>query len=328
MRKWFAKLARTILVISGFVLIPAHAWADPAPIRVGYGVAAEEQLWLMMASPEAAPHKSKVYSMDATRFTGADKRVQAFEAGALDIATVSANGAIFAAAEGVKFKIIASLSRESRRGFYTRFMVKNDSPIKTVADLKGKVIGINGFAGSGHLWTRIVLRNAGLKESDVTLVPIAFSAQLEALKSGKIDVGMFPQPFEQMVKAQGGYRTVYTSKDAAPFEEELMLLIAKDDYLKKNTATVRAFLSDLVTATRLYNQDPKAARKTLIDARQVRISPDVYLPMTDYYRDPDAAVDVGALEKMQDAQIQNGFQSKRVDLKSIVDMSYLPGAAK
>jgi ABC-type nitrate/sulfonate/bicarbonate transport system substrate-binding protein len=107
-----------------------------------------------------------------------------------------------------------------------------------------------------------------------------------------------------------------------------MLLIAKDDYLKHNAATVKAFLSDVVSATTLYNKDPKAARKTLIDTRQVRISPAVYLPMKDYYRDPDAKVDVGALEKMQDAQIQNGFQSKRVDLKSIVDMSYLPGAAQ
>ncbi|HEY4073161.1 MAG TPA: ABC transporter substrate-binding protein [Herbaspirillum sp.] len=319
----FSKFIRFI-ALPAILLAAANAQADAPHIRVGYGVAAEEQLWLMIAKPSVAPNEGKAYAIDPIKFSGADKRVQAFEAGAIDISTISANAAIFAAAEGVQFKIIGSLSRESTRGFYTKFMAMKNSPIKTPADLKGKTIGLNGFSGSGHLWTRAFLEKSKLAESDVTLVPIPFSSQFEALKAGKIDVGMFPQPFAEIAEKSGNVRTIYTSKDSAPFEEELMLIIAKDDFLKKHTAETKAFLSDLVASTKYYAQNQQEARKALIDGKMVLISPDIYLGMKDYYRDPNVKVDLDALEKMQDQQVKFGFQTKRADLKARVDLSYLP----
>ena len=51
------------------------------------------------------------------------EKLQAFEAGAEDIITASANSAILAASEGIEFKMVASLSRESSQGFFTKFMV-------------------------------------------------------------------------------------------------------------------------------------------------------------------------------------------------------------
>src|SRR5205823_14729891 len=126
--------------------------AQPVTLRVGYGAAAEEPLWLLLAKPDLARSQGKAYTLDGSRFTGSDKRSQAFEAGAIDLASSSANGVIFAAAEGVTAKIIASVSRESARGFSTAYYVKENSPIKSVADIKGKMVGINGFMTSGHLW--------------------------------------------------------------------------------------------------------------------------------------------------------------------------------
>jgi hypothetical protein len=83
-------------------------------------------------------------------------------------------------------------------------------------------------------------------------------------------------------------------------------------------------MSDLVGATKYYADDTQAARHALIDGKMVLISPDIYLGMKDYYRDPGVKVDLDALEKMQDQQVKFGFQTKRADLKSRVDMSYLP----
>src|SRR5438309_5997918 len=132
------------------LIVLAAATADaalgqPVTLRIGYGMAAEEPLWVLVAKPDLASNQGKAYLLDATRFTGSDKRSQAFEAGAIDLASSSANGVIFAAAEGVKAKIIASISRESSRAFSTGYYVKENSPIKSVTDLKGRTVGINGF---------------------------------------------------------------------------------------------------------------------------------------------------------------------------------------
>src|SRR5262245_19269872 len=92
------------------------ALAQGATLRLGYGTAAEEPIWLVVAKPDLGKNQGKAYTLDATRFTGSDKRGQAFEAGAIDLAASSANGVSFAAAEGVPAKISASVSRGRARG--------------------------------------------------------------------------------------------------------------------------------------------------------------------------------------------------------------------
>jgi ABC-type nitrate/sulfonate/bicarbonate transport system substrate-binding protein len=298
--------------------------AQPATLRLGYGTAAEEPLWVIVAKPDLAKNYGKAYTLDATRFTGSDKRGQAFEAGAIDLASSSANGVIFAAAEGVTAKIIASVSRESPRGFSTSFYVKDGSPIRSVSDLKGKTVGINGFYTSGHLWLKTALEKNGLAETDVTITPVPFPAMQEALDAGKVDVGQFPQPFAALAEKQMKVRKIFDAKYGVPFEEELIVLVAKDEFLKKNASAVRAFLEDLKSATQFYLENPREARQLLIDRKMVRVNPDVYVTMNDYYREPSLQVDVDALEKMQAFQIKAGFQKKHVDVKALVDPGYLP----
>ena len=297
--------------------------AQPATLRLGYGTAAEEPLWVIVAKPDLARNYGKTYTLDATRFTGSDKRGQAFEAGAIDLASSSANGVIFAAAEGVTAKIIASVSRESSRGFSTSFYVKDGSPVRSVSDLKGKTVGINGFYTSGHLWLKTALEKNALAETDVTITPVPFPAMQEALDAGKVDVGQFPQPFAALAEKQMKIRKIFDAKYGVPFEEELIVLVGKDEFLKKNAGAVRAFLEDLKSATQFYLEKPREARQLLIDHKMVRVNPDVYLNMNDYYREPSLQVDVDALEKMQAFQIKAGFQKKHVDVKALVDPGYL-----
>lgn len=301
------------------------AVAEPMMLRIGHGTAAEEQLWLMQAMPEIAPNLGTVYNIELTRFPGTDRRFQAFQGGALDFATASANSAIFAASEGVDMQIVASLSRESNEGFFTRYYVLEDSDIQTVADLRGRTIGINGFNSSIHLWAIKALEDAGLNpDRDVNFAVIRFPAQGEALRGGTVDVGAFPQPFAHIEAEQGGVRLLFTSKDAVPFDEELMLLLASPALLEEYPDVARAFLSDLVNATRFYEENPEAARTALVENGISMIPLQFYLGMEDYFRDPDARVDVEALEAMQDMQIEIGWQRQRVDIPSIVNMDFLP----
>jgi ABC-type nitrate/sulfonate/bicarbonate transport system substrate-binding protein len=318
---------RRALAAACWLALAANAstpWAQPVTLRLGYGAAAEEPLWIVVGRPDLAKHQGKAYTLDATRFTGSDKRSQAFEAGAIDLASSSANGVIFAAAEGVTAKIIASVSRESTRGFSTGYYVRESSPIKSVTDIKGKIVGINGFMTSGHLWLRAALEKNGLTDSDVTIAPVPFPAMQEALEAGKIDVAMLPQPFAALAERQMKLRKIFDAKYGIPFDEELIVLVGKDEFLKKNADTVRAFLADLKEATRFYLDKPREARQLLIDSKMVRVNPDVYTSMHDYYRDPSLRVDVDALEHMQAFQIKAGFQKQRADVRTLVDPSYLP----
>ena len=305
-------------------VIAGPALSQPVTFRLGYGGAAEEPMWLIVAKADLARNYGKAYTIDATRFTSSDKRAQAFEAGAIDLSAGSANGVIFAAAEGITAKFIASISRESTRGFSTSYYVKESSPIRSVADLKGRTVGINGFSTSGHLWLKAALDKHGLADTDVRITPVPFSAMQESLEAGRIDIGQFPQPYAALLEKQMKVRKIFDAKYGVPFEEELTVLVGKDEFLKKNAVAVRALLEDLTAAMRFYLDKPREARQLLIDARMVRVSPDVYMTMQDYYRDPTLRVDADALEKMQAFQVKAGFQRKNADVRSLVDLGYLP----
>jgi ABC-type nitrate/sulfonate/bicarbonate transport system substrate-binding protein len=292
--------------------------------RLGYGGAAEEPMWLVVAKPDLARNYGKAYTLDAIRFSSSDKRAQAFEAGAIDLSVGGANGVIFAAAEGVTARLIASISRESARGFSTTFYVKENSPIKSVSDLKGKTVGINGFSTSGHLWLKAALDRHGLTDTDVKITPVPFPAMQESLEAGRVDLGMFPQPFAALAEKQMKVRKIFDAKYGVPFDEELTVLVGKDEFLKKNAVAVRALLEDLKAAMQFYLEKPREARQLLIDTRMVRVSADVYMTMKDYYRDPTLRVDADALERMQEFQVKAGFQRKNADMRSLVDLSYLP----
>jgi ABC-type nitrate/sulfonate/bicarbonate transport system substrate-binding protein len=298
--------------------------ADPVTIQLGIGGASAENLQLLLARPDLTPHQNKDYKIDYTRFEGTDKRFQAFEAGALDIALMNANGALFAAGEGLPFKMIASVARESPRGANVNFMVLDGSPIHSVQDLKGKTFGVVSLSSNTELQIRVMLEKNGMHESDIKLVPIPFPAMYEALKSGLIDVGSFPQPFLAMAKHNGGVRTIFTAKDAAPYEEELLILIAHEEFLNGNRPATQAFLADLVAATEFYNAHTHEARKALLDANMVKIDPDVFYEMQDPYHEPSCRLDVEALARMQELQVSAGFQKSRANLSEYVDLSYLP----
>ena len=125
------------------------AQAQPATLRLGYGSAAEEPLWLLLAKPDLAKNYGKAYTLEGTRFTGSDKRAQAFEAGAIDLASGSANGVIFGAAEGVMAKMIASISREARAASARRFMSRRTPRSNRCPISRARPSGSTAFSHRG-----------------------------------------------------------------------------------------------------------------------------------------------------------------------------------
>jgi sulfonate transport system substrate-binding protein len=119
-------------------------------------------------------------------------------------------------------------------------------------------------------------------------------------------------------------RKLFDSQYGMPFEQELIVLLGKDAFLKQNAAAIRGFLEDLQASTRFYLEKPREARQIILDAKTVRLSSDVYMNMRDYYRDPTLRPDVAALERVQEVMIKTGFTKRRADVLALVDVNYLP----
>ena len=75
------------------------------------------------------------------------------------------------------------------RGSVYEFVVLDESPIKTVADIAGKTMGVGGLTWGNVAGAKGVLVSEGVSLDSVTLAAVGDgAAALEALKSGQIDV--------------------------------------------------------------------------------------------------------------------------------------------
>ena len=91
----------------------------------------------------------------------------------------------------------------------TQLMVAKNSPIKSLKDLKGKIIGVNQLGSTVEAMVRYNLLKAGLKpDSDVRLVEVKPAEQAEALKSGEVQAVAAPAPWPSDVELNGNGRAL------------------------------------------------------------------------------------------------------------------------
>lgn len=108
-------------------------------------------------------------------------------------------------------------------------VVLEEGPVKTLADLKGRVIGYS-VGGFETLFVQIMLSQAGLTMDDVKLVNVNFSLS-PSLLSGKVDavIGAF-RNFElnQMALLRRPGRAFYVEEQGIPSYDELILICHAD----------------------------------------------------------------------------------------------------
>jgi ABC-type nitrate/sulfonate/bicarbonate transport system substrate-binding protein len=317
------------LVALTAVLFACNALAAELPlIRLGRGFAAEEQVWLMSARPDLAPNQGKRYQLKQILFQANPERFQAFLAGELDAGTAPGLAVIFARAQGMEMKIVASVCLEAKgeQYFTTTYMVKDDGPVKSIKDLKGSTIGVVGIKTATDLWARAGILNAGLvPDVDVKVVPMAFPAIGEAVRSGKVTAGTFVQPFYSAEMAKGGLRKLFTATEAVGYDHELLDIFFSEKFLKAHPDAVRAFLADYVAVTKYYLANTAQAKTDLHKAGFVKTPLPIYLKVSDWKRDPNARVDVESLKKLATFMREKlKWLEKPVNVDSMVDLSYLP----
>ena len=201
-------------------------------LRVGAtGWKAEEAI-LKFAHLDDTPYKVK-WSL----FQGGDQQLQAIRAGALDVASSSEIPPIFAAADGKpNFKVVAV-----QRGttLNQEVVVPKGSEVTDIAGLKGRKVGYVQNT-TAHYFLYELLKQAGLKWSDIDAKPLLPNDGLAALNGRSIDA--FASYGTSIITAhQQGATTVGSGKDVLSGN---FLWSARDSVLK--SAEQRAATADLI----------------------------------------------------------------------------------
>lgn len=137
-------------------------------------------------------------------FTSGPPMLQAMGAGSIDIGGVGDAPPVFAAAAGENIAVVGALLGNP---LGAAIVVPKNSPIKTVAELKGKKIAVaQGSSADYHLLA--VLKQAGLTPKQVTLDYLQPTQALPALSSGAVDAWDIWSPYIEQVTAQDSARII------------------------------------------------------------------------------------------------------------------------
>lgn len=282
-------------------------------IRVGFTIPAEESKYWMMKRPERFPDIGKTYNIEWTQFQGTSPMTQALAAGAVDCATQGvlslANGV---AHGGLKAYIVAQHVYEKPGGFSVYWAVKDDSPIKTVADLKGKTVGISVLGGGTYGPFAMILKKNGVDpEKDIKLVETGFAVSEDALRQGRVDAVNMNQPFAARAEAKGGVHKLFSLSEAMPNIVHIMEA-CRADFVDKNPALAKAYVADITRGMEMALADRAETLKVVNEVIKAPIPVlDTYLLKdNDFGRDPKAAPNFDAIQKMLDIYAETGMLPK------------------
>jgi ABC-type nitrate/sulfonate/bicarbonate transport system substrate-binding protein len=305
---WF--LAATVAACALGSVGAAHAQQT---IRVGWTIPAEESKYWMMRRPAEFPNLGKTYTVEWTQFQGTSPMTQALAAGALDCATQAplslANGVV---GGNLKAYIVAQHVYEKPGGFSVYWAVMEDSPIKNIADLKGKTVGISVLGGGTYGPFAMLLKKNGVDpQKDIKLVETSFSISEDALRQGRVDAVNMNQPFAARAEAKGGTRKLFSLSEEMPNIVHI-LEACRADFVDKNPDLVKAYVRDITLGMKKALANREETLKVVSEQLKAPLPVlDSYLLKdNDFGRDPGAAPNFEAIQRMLDIYAATGMLPK------------------
>jgi sulfonate transport system substrate-binding protein len=307
--------------------------AEPTRIRMAYVVAGANLGSILFDEPGIAKHLGKSYRMEAVHFTGTPEMITALATGDIEIATLAYSSFALAIenARMTDLRIIADEFQDGVPGYYTdEYMVLKDSSIKTVADLKGKVVATNLAGSAVDMSLRAMLKKHGLDpKTDVTFVEIPLPSMKAVLLEKKADLISAVTPFSWDPELRAKARTLFTQKDAVG-RTQMIVWTARTGFLAKNRAAVADFMEDALRARRFYLAPANHEAAVKIVAKATKLPPERFeswlFTKKDYYRNPDGFPDLKSLQTNIDLQHQLGFLKASFAVEKYSDLSFAKGA--
>jgi len=151
------------------------------------------------------------------------------------------------------------------------------SPIKTVADLKGKTIGTAALSSQFAVAVEASLKRGGLVRGDYKLVEMPFVAMGNALKGGHVDAISLIEPFTTQTTSSGLGRVISWPYVEAVPGMPIDAWYARKSFVDQNPDVVEAFTAALRDAIDALRADPEKARAEV--AAFSGLSPDLIKQM-------------------------------------------------
>ncbi len=205
------------------------------------------------------------YEVEFLTFSSGAKVNTALASGEIDFGYIGSCPVANAVASGIG---IQAIYIHGVVGASESLVVSEASGVKTVADLKGKIIA-TPFASTAHYSLLNALKANGISETEVELLDMQPADIFAAWQRGDIDAAYVWEPTLSELQANGG-KVIIDSADVAGLGYMTCEIeVVRTEFANENPELVKAYVSALDKATQLYLSDSASAAETVAKALEV-----------------------------------------------------------
>ena len=145
-------------------------------------------------------------------------------------------------------------------------LIANES-IRSVTDLRGKRVGVDGFKSSRHVWLSLMAAYVGLDPAnDIQWVLTEGVKPTTLFSEGKIDAFLGTPPQPQELRANKIGHTILNNAVDRPWSQYFCCMIsATTDYVTKYPVATKVVLRSILSAADLCASDPQMAARQMVD---------------------------------------------------------------
>jgi sulfonate transport system substrate-binding protein len=191
-----------------------------------------------------------------TEFPAGPQLLEGLNVGAIDFGIAGEAPPIFAQAAGADLVYVGN---EPQASGGEAILVRKDSPIKTVAELKGKKVALNKGSNVHFLLVKL-LERAGVKYTDIDTIFLTPADARAAFERGSIDAWAIWEPFLAAAQRQTGAR-ILADGDGVVSNHQFFL--ASRSYASKRADVVAIALEELAVVDKWAKTSPKEAAALL-----------------------------------------------------------------
>jgi NitT/TauT family transport system substrate-binding protein len=248
---------RTLVTATGTALVlPTllHAQA-PEKTRLTLAVGGKNLLYYLPLTIAEQRGYFKAEGLDVTivDFAGGSQALRAVVGGSADVVSGAFEHTVNMQHKGQKLRAFVLQGRAPQivLGVNPRTM----AAYKTVADLKGRKVGVTAPGSSTNVVVNFFLAKGGLKPSDVSIIGVgAGNGAVAAMRSGQIDAISNLDPVITLLQRSGDLKIISDTRVLAEAEKVFggpmpaACLYAPQAFIDKNPGTVQALANAIVRA--------------------------------------------------------------------------------
>ncbi len=232
-----------------------HVRAQPklekTKISIAVGGKAAFYYLPLTISEQLGYFKAEGLDVEISDFAGGARALQAVVGGSADVCSGAYEHTINLQAKNQFFQAFVLEGRAPQ--IAVGVSTKNVPAYKSIADLKGKKIGVSAPGSSTNMVANLVLSRGGLKASDVSYIGVGVAAgALTALRSGQIDAISNTDPVMTMLEQKGDVkiisdtRTLKGTQDVFGGPMPAACLYAPAEFVQKHPNTCQALANAIV----------------------------------------------------------------------------------